>query len=81
VEKLIGEISRLLKPGGLLIVEAIHGEAQATAPDYYASFWWQRVDDLAALLAAHGFQSVRRVSFEQPWRGEQLVFTLPKFPP
>jgi SAM-dependent methyltransferase len=81
VEKLIGEISRLLKPGGLLIVEAIHGEAQATAPDYYASFWWQRVDDLAALLAAHGFQSVRRISFEQPWRGEQLVFTLPKFRP
>jgi SAM-dependent methyltransferase len=77
-EKLIAEIIRLLKPSGMLIVEAIHGEAEETAPDHYASFWWQRVDDLAALLTRHGFQNVRRISFEQPWRGEQLVFTLPK---
>ena len=77
-EKMIGEIVRVLKPGGLLIVEAIHGEAQESAPDHYASFWWQRVDDLVALLAGHGFASVRRSSFQQPWPGEQICFTLAK---
>jgi SAM-dependent methyltransferase len=75
-QKLIGEIIRLLKPGGLLIVEAIHGEAQATAPDHYASFWWQRVDDLVALLGRHGFQVERRVGFQEPWPGEQICFSL-----
>jgi SAM-dependent methyltransferase len=72
--KLIGEITRLLKPGGLLIIEAIQGEAQDIAPDHYASFWWRRIDDLVALLARHGFQPARRVAFREPWPGEQICF-------
>jgi SAM-dependent methyltransferase len=73
-EKMIGEIKRVLKAGGLLIIEAIHGESQSTAPDHYASFWWQRVDDLVALLAKHGFIPGQRTSFSQPWPGEQICF-------
>lgn len=72
--KLLGEIWRLLKPGGTLIVEAIHGEAQDIAPDHYASFWWRRVDDLIALIGRHGFKALRRKSFSEPWPGEQIVF-------
>lgn len=71
-EKLIGEIRRLLKPGGRLIIEAIAGEAQASAPDHYASFWWQHVNDLADLLSKHGFAVERRTAFTEPWPGEQL---------
>jgi SAM-dependent methyltransferase len=76
-EKLIAEIIRLLKPDGWLIIEAIHGEAQAIAPDHYASFWWQRVEDLAGLLERRGFAVVRRVAFPQPWPGEQICFAWP----
>ncbi len=71
--KLMGEIKRLLKPGGKLVIEAIQGEAQETAPDHYASFWWQHVEDLVALLATHGFRPIQRVSFKEPWPGEQIV--------
>lgn len=75
-EKLLAEIKRLLKPRGALIIEASRGEAESSAPDAYASFWWQRVDDLVALLDAHGFKPVRRVSFNEPWPGEQICFEL-----
>jgi len=71
-EKLLAEIRRLLKPEGLLIIEAIAGEAQASAPDHYASFWWQNINDLGALLGEHGFSVGHRVAFAEPWPGEQL---------
>ena len=73
-QKMIGEITRVLKPDGVLVIEAIHGEAQSTAPDHYASFWWQRVDDLVALLARHNFKPIQRVPFSEPWPGEQICF-------
>ena len=69
---MLGEIRRVLKPQGWLIVEAIAGEAQETTPDHYASFWWRHVNDLAALLAENGFEMVRRSAFTEPWLGEQL---------
>ena len=79
--KLIGEIKRLLKPGGVLIIEAIHGEGQGSAPDHYASFWWKRVEDLVALVAQHGFKSVRRLPFQKPWPGEQIIFAKDELSP
>jgi SAM-dependent methyltransferase len=72
-KKMIGEIRRVLKPGGQLIVEAMRGEGEANAPDSYASFWWQRVDDLVALLRAEGFEVARRAEFSEPWAGEQII--------
>ncbi|HEX4646960.1 MAG TPA: class I SAM-dependent methyltransferase, partial [Verrucomicrobiae bacterium] len=79
-KKLLGEIRRVLKSDGVLIIEAIRGEAEANAPDHYASFWWRRVDDLADLLTRHGFKSVRRVSFLEPWPGEQICLTKEPLP-
>ncbi len=74
VERFIREIRRVLKPAGLLIVEAIKGRAEGTLPDPYASFWWDRVDDVVALFGASGFSFRNRKSFLEPWPGEQLVF-------
>jgi ubiquinone/menaquinone biosynthesis C-methylase UbiE len=75
IAKVLGEIARVLKPGGLLIVEAMLGGANQTAPDSYASFWWDGPDDLIALFAQHGFEVARRSPFTEPWPGEQICFT------
>lgn len=76
-EKLLREISRLLKSNGVLIVEAIRGEAENSSADYYASLWWEKIDDLVALFAKRGFALIERAAFTQPWPGEQLLFRHP----
>jgi SAM-dependent methyltransferase len=74
LEKLIAEIARVLKPGGGLIIEAIRGGEEQSAPDHYASLWWKRTEDLAAVFEQHRFKPVQRESFDQPWPGTQMCF-------
>jgi SAM-dependent methyltransferase len=76
LEKLTSEIKRVLKPGGLLIIEAIRGAGENTSPDHYASLWWKKTEDLAAEFERRGFKLGQREAFEQPWPGESLVFSL-----
>lgn len=74
VDRFIGEIRRVLKPEGHLVIEAIRGRDEGTAPDAYASFWWNRVDDVVALFEMRAFKLRHRSPFNEPWPGEQLVF-------
>jgi SAM-dependent methyltransferase len=74
IAKVLSEIARVLKPGGLLIVEAMLGGAHETTPDSYASFWWGSPDDLIALFAKHGFAVAQRTPFTEPWPGEQICY-------
>jgi SAM-dependent methyltransferase len=76
LEKLIAEIRRVLKPGGMLIVEASRGSEEQRAPDHYASLWWGKTDGLVAAFERRGFKPVQREPFEQPWPGEQICFVL-----
>ena len=74
VDRFIGEIRRVLKPAGILIVEAIQGRAEGMSPDAYASFWWDRVDDVVGLFERNGFRLFYRNPFAEPWPGEYLCF-------
>jgi hypothetical protein len=74
MEKMLGEVARVLKPGGLFVVEAMKGGEKEGGPDQYASLWWNSTDDLVALLKRRGFTLARRAPFSQPWPGEQLCF-------
>jgi SAM-dependent methyltransferase len=71
-KKMLGEVRRVLKADGRLIVEAMRGEKEEITPDHYASFSWQRVDDLVALLQREGFEPEQRAPFTEPWPGEQI---------
>ena len=74
MDRFIAEIRRVLKPGGLLILEAMRGRAEGVSPDPYASFWWKSVDDVVALFSRHGFKALQRTAFDRPWPGELLSF-------
>jgi len=78
VDRFIAEIRRVLKPGGLLILEAMRGRAEGVSPDAYASFWWNSVDDVVALFNRHGFKALQRTAFDRPWPGELLCFAKPE---
>ncbi len=74
VDRFIAEIRRVLKNGGLLILETMKGRAEGVSPDPYASFWWNSVDDVVALFIRRGFKALQRTEFAMPWPGELLCF-------
>lgn len=72
VERVLGEVHRVLRPEGLFIVEAVRGRAEGQTPGLYESFFWSTIDDLAALLQRHRFTLLVRQPFSVPWAGEHL---------
>jgi SAM-dependent methyltransferase len=74
MEKAIGEIARVLKSDGLLIVEAVRGINEGQSPDFFASFWWSQIDDVVSCFENSQIRLVKRSSFDYPWYGEQLCF-------
>ena len=55
--RLLAEIHRVLKPGGLLLVDAQHGTDEAGAFDDWAATAWRTVDDLLAVISDAGSPS------------------------
>jgi SAM-dependent methyltransferase len=77
LDRLLSEIRRVLKPGGLLIVEAARGSSEGLAPGFYESCWWARIDDLVAGFERSAFTLLERSTFAYPWAGEHLCFQAP----
>ena len=79
-ERIFAEVRRVLHPGGLFIAEISRGRTEGYAPREFESFYWERVDDLVALIAQQGFEPVgERVAFDEPWPGFHVTFK-PKGP-
>jgi SAM-dependent methyltransferase len=74
LDKLVSEVRRVLKPDGLLIVEAGKGSDEGLAPGYYECCWWATTDHLVKCLENWGFHPTRRRPFKYPWAGEHLCF-------
>ncbi|MGH9365912.1 MAG: class I SAM-dependent methyltransferase [Thermoanaerobaculia bacterium] len=75
VGRVIREVKRILKPGGIFVMEASVGEKHGANPGTYESFWWESPDQLAAIIEGHGFSHRLKDSFQIPWPGEMRVFT------
>ena len=74
LQRLLGEVSRVLKPDGLFLVEAVHGKAEGIRPGFYESFFWATVDDLVKAIEQAPLACDYRVAFEHPWPGAHLRF-------
>ncbi|MER8815580.1 class I SAM-dependent methyltransferase [Mesorhizobium sp. M0965] len=81
VEMVLAEISRVLKPGGTFIVEAVRGTDEGKEPESFASFWWKSVDDLVDFFSKRSFEATFRGRFAFPWGGHFLCFRLSKGTP
>src|SRR5581483_2782763 len=55
VDRMIAEMRRVLKPGGLLVLELSCGSSGGKSAGHYESFWWDCVDDVVALFEDHPF--------------------------
>jgi SAM-dependent methyltransferase len=72
VERMAKEILRVLRPTGLLIVEALQGANKGAKPGFFESFWWNSIDELARVFEDAGFQLKKRTAIAYPWGGEML---------
>lgn len=71
--RMLGEIHRVLAPGGIFITEVGPGIGAGEGQGFYESFAWESVDALLARIESAGFALERRTPFTVPWAGEQLV--------
>jgi len=76
IVKVIGEIRRVLKPGGTFVLEVSLGAKQGHNPGTYEAFWWDNIDELASIVEKHGFSAQAKDTFDIPWPGEMRVFSL-----
>jgi SAM-dependent methyltransferase len=74
ITAVLGEIARVLKPSGRLIVDAVRGAEEGHPPGMWECFYWSTTEDLIELLRSHGFALVHRAPFDAPWSGEHLRF-------
>ncbi len=74
IARIAAEILRVLKPNGLLLVEALKGKSEGANPGFFESFWWESIEGLVRIFESAGFESVQRVPIAIPWEGEALHF-------
>jgi SAM-dependent methyltransferase len=74
IDRIAKEVLKVLKPDGLLVVEAAQGRDQGVNPGFFESLFWKNIDELVRVLEAAGFKVTRRTPITHPWPGEQIGF-------
>jgi SAM-dependent methyltransferase len=74
LDRIIGEVRRVLRDDGLFIVEANTSEGEGAAAGPYEATVWSDLAPLEERIARFGFEIESRRPFELPWAGQQLVF-------
>lgn len=72
INRIAAEVLKVLKPGGMLIVEAVHGCDQGVHPGFFESFFWNSINELIAAFTAGGFKVILRNPITFPWPGELI---------
>jgi ubiquinone/menaquinone biosynthesis C-methylase UbiE len=74
IDRIAREILKVLKPKGLLIVEAVQGRDQGVNPGFFESFFWSNIDELIGAFETAGFKVTCRTPITHPWPGEAICF-------
>jgi SAM-dependent methyltransferase len=74
IDRIAKEVLKVLKPAGLLVVEAGRGCDQGGNPGFFESFFWKNIDELVRVFEKAGFKVSRRTPITHPWPGEQICF-------
>jgi SAM-dependent methyltransferase len=74
--KLLQEVRRVLKKGGVFHAEIVLGSSDEGGrdPGAYESLWWERVDSVIAAISNSGFWIARKRPFDFPWNGVSVEF-------
>lgn len=79
-ERVMGEVRRVLKSGGVFIAEIAQGSTDEHSHDAgeYESYWWDSTETLVSRITGSGFDMIRQVGFSVPRNGIHAVFGLAK---
>jgi SAM-dependent methyltransferase len=72
-QKFLGEISRVLKPGGYMVLE-IEPRKDTDTQDRWACLGWNDSDDLVNLIERFGLKNISRTEIKSIWFREQMCF-------
>jgi SAM-dependent methyltransferase len=78
IKKFIDELSRVLKPGGIFIIEVSKGKKEGGSAGFYESFHWDSINDVVSILHHHGFIALLRQAIDFPFPGEQVFLKVGK---
>jgi SAM-dependent methyltransferase len=76
LEKFVKEVVRVLKSGGLLVIEVGRGRKEGGSSGFYESLHWATIDELLSFLKNHGFDSLLRQPIDFPVGGEHLILRM-----
>lgn len=74
IDRIAREVLKVLKPEGLLLVEAVQGRDQGVHPGFFESFFWSNIDELISVFEKAGFKVTLRTPMTYPWPGEAICF-------
>lgn len=79
MEKLLSEVWRVLRPGGLFAAEIVRGSKDdgGREPGKFEAAWWDHGATVRDQISARGFEMVSSTPFAKPWGGDQHVFRKP----
>lgn len=75
-ERVVGEIRRVLRPGGALLLELLNSKESQDSFGTYEALSWSDTADVVQLFTQHGFQLLDERPFEYPWPGVQYLLQL-----
>ena len=76
LEKLIGEVKRVLKTDGSFFVELVKGsnDTDGREPGEFESLWWSNVTEISSKIEELGMIVYKKTDFSFPWKGTQITY-------
>jgi len=78
LEKFVKESARILKAGGLLVIEVGRGREEGGSSGFYESLHWSTIEELLSFLKNYGFGCLLRQPIDFPVGGEHLILQAPR---
>ena len=73
VPRWMAEVRRVLRPEGMLLLEAGRGVDDGDRPEFYEALCWSSIEQLVAEVERHGFRLITERPFTEPSRGSLLL--------
>jgi SAM-dependent methyltransferase len=76
LEKVVSEVRRVLKPGGVFLADIQEGSDAIGEFDDWAATQWRRIEDVTSAITQRGFRVADSRPITTPWSGREVRFVV-----